>query len=74
MTHFCVSCGYVGTKERHKKPTNVDCPHAADLILPQRITTDPKPGWCCSTCGKKLDPGPDWTGGSLYCSYACADM
>ena len=28
--------------------------------------------WRCSMCLKPLDPGPDWKGGSLYCSHSCA--
>lgn len=29
--------------------------------------------WTCQKCGKVVDPGPDWTGGSLWCSLECSD-
>lgn len=29
--------------------------------------------WHCQKCGKVVDPGPEWTGGSLWCSLECSD-
>lgn len=72
---FCSSCGYVGPDTEHTKPPVyvIRCPSKAQVILPTRITTFPAESrWRCCQCGKAVDPGPDWQGGSLYCSHACA--
>jgi hypothetical protein len=71
MNTFCSKCGYGGMLGFHKEVTG--CVYLAALILPQRIEwpTEPAP-WRCCKCQKAVDPGPDWTGGTLYCSFACS--
>lgn len=75
LSLFFNKCGYVGPLAAHKKPPVYveTCLGRAEPILPKRIEwADEKPRWRCCQCGKEVDPGPNWTGGSLYCSNSCA--
>lgn len=70
----CYGRGYIGFLNGQK---NVPIPCLCVFVKqPMGLVKDaPKrQDWKCSKCGKKVDPGPNWTDGVLYCSLQCSDM